>query len=356
MTAESANVADDFDLLSHPLTVSTEYDSKSRRRSQILEDGRKILTYENGEELTEHEDGTLEQSTLDGSRIEVKTDGTKTETTKDGIIVTTDAKSGRLLKQETPDGIIIEFKEDGTKIEYFPNGSVITTYKDGSITEINDNHEITRAIDGTVTEVDFRNRTKIITYNNGTKKQIDLDDNTEILEDKEGNLLQINPDGSKTCTGTDGRETNILTDGTIIIEKDGVLFQKDSDGSIVQEDGKRIDPNSVNIRLEALFQQALESTFEEKYLPHVIDQSKIKEEPVDIEEDLIQPKPIHNGKNYTQEDFMIGLARVYPSSCTFSTNRYGLHKITAGALMERLNNNDIISAGGRRRLPNKGHK
>ena len=109
MTAESAVVVDDLDSLSHPLTVSTEYDSKSRRRSQILEDGRKILTYENGEELTEHEDGTLEQSTLDGSRIEVKTDGTKTKTTKDGIIVTTDAKSGRLLKQETPDGIIPKF-------------------------------------------------------------------------------------------------------------------------------------------------------------------------------------------------------------------------------------------------------
>ena len=199
------------------------------------------------------------------------------------------------------------------------------------------------------------NRTKIITYNNGTKKQIDLDDNTEILEDKEGNLLQINPDGSKTCTGTDGRETNILTDGTIIIEKDGVLFQKDSDGSIVQEDGKRIDPNSVDIRLEALFQAALESTFEEKYLPRVIDKSKPKEEPVEIKEDFVQPKPTSSGKKYTQEDFVIGLARMYPSSCTFSTNRYGLHKVTAGALIDRLNSKDV-SAGGSRRLLSKSHK
>lgn len=355
MTTGPANIVDDLDLMSHPLTVTTEYDSKSRRRSQILEDGRKILTYENGEELTEHEDGTLEQSTLDGSRIELKTDGTKTETTKDGIIVTTDAKSGRLLKQETPDGVIIEFKEDGTKIEYFPNESVITTFKDGTVREVNENHEITKATNGTVTEVDFKNQTKIITYSNGTKKQIDLDDNTQILEDAEGNLLQINPDGSKTCTAIDGQETNILTDGTIIIEKDGVLFQKDSDGSIVQEDGRRVDHNNVDFRLEALFQQALESTVEEKYLPRAIDKSKPKEEPEETKNDLVQSKSTRNGKNYTQEDFMIGLARVYPSSCTFSTNRYALRKITAGALMDRLNDKDI-GIGGSRRFPNKGHK
>ena len=45
---------------------------------------------------------------------------------------------------------------------------------------------------------------------------------------------------------------------------------------------------------------------------------------------------IKNGKNYTQEDFMIGLARIYPSSCTFSTNRNGLKKITAGKLIKSL--------------------
>ena len=99
----------------------------------------------------------------------------------------------------------------------------------------------------------------------------------------------------------------------------------------------------------------MESTFEEKYLPRVIDKSKPKEEPVEIKEDFVQPKPTSSGKKYTQEDFVIGLARMYPSSCTFSTNRYGLHKVTAGALIDRLNSKDV-SAGGSRRLLSKSHK
>ncbi len=129
---------EDFEELntSHPLAVSTEFDRKSKRRSQILGDRRTIITYENGEELTEHEDGTIEQSTFDGSRIQINSD-TKTETTKDGIILTTDLKTGRRLRQETPDGVVIEFKEDGSTIEIFPDSTVITKFRDGTIKEVN---------------------------------------------------------------------------------------------------------------------------------------------------------------------------------------------------------------------------
>ena len=336
----SSSIIDDFDELamSHPLAISTEFDRKSKRRSQVLDDGRKILTYENGEELIEHSDGTLEQSTIDGSRIAI-TDFVKTETTKDGIVVTTDLQTGRIMKQETPDGIIIEFKQDGTKIEYFPNGTITTTLNDGTITEINHDStmEVIKAIDGTITETNFKEQTKIITYLNGTKKQIDIEDGTEILEDVNGNLLQINPDGSKTCTTKTGRQTDILTDGTIIIEEDGQMIQRDADGSIVKGDGTVIEANDIDINLTVLFEQAIESTSENRYIPQqkpivIIDEVKQdKNEESKSTEDIIK-----NGKNYTQEDFMIGLARIYPSSCTFSTNRNGLKKITAGKLIKSL--------------------
>jgi hypothetical protein len=207
-----------------------------------------------------------------------------------------------------------------------------------------------------VTEINHKTRTKIITYPNGTKKQCFLDDNTVIYEDAIGNVMQVNPDGSKQTTAKDGTQYDVLTDGTIIIEKNGEMIQKDADGSIVKGDGTVIEANDVHINLTILFEQALESTSEEKFIPVKKEKAPINEEKEKNVDESVSPSIVRHGKKITSEDFIIGLVRIHPSSSTFSTNRNGLKKITVGTLMKVLEKQNIEKKAKTRNLCNREKK
>jgi len=321
--------------MNHPLTVSCFEDSRRGSIKQVLSDGRQIVRYTNGEEVVVHGDGQLEQSTADGTRISISHNGIRTETRGDGTVLKMNS-TGELLSQEMPDGSAIYF-HDGEKIEHRSDGSTKITHLDGSSVELNkdESHEVRILPDGTIVETDKDLRRCIKTMPNGSKEQTDSD-GVVIYESADGDVLQINPDGSRSATSVNGTHTDILADGTIIVEHDGCVIQKEGERILIERKGK--DPvqtcaDDADIITMAILSQAEEDTTVENFLPSRsllgnlelagVGQNKTEETSKTLASTSI---------GHDTYSLLTGIARLFPESITCST-KYTHCKVTVGALL-----------------------
>jgi hypothetical protein len=314
----------------HPLATSVGKDKKGTIR-QFLEDGREIVQYKSGEEVVVHDDGSMEQSNNFGERIEIDREGNRTEVV-DGVVMVFNGTTNQLIRQENPDGSCIEFK-DGEKTESFADGSTKVTRVDGSSIETNRDNTIEVKIlaDGTSIETDKLNKTEIITYTNKSKKQIE-EDGTTIFEDMHGNVLQINPDGSRSATNkVDGTQTDVLEDGTVIVERNGRVIQKENDGTIMIETSGsetvlQVNEADADVGILAILEHAAEEVREDHFIPRA-ENEHAKETAEDSQKD---GKGVSIGHDVYS--LLSGFNRVFPDNVV----RLRKAKVTTGTLMRRM--------------------
>ena len=322
--------------MDHPLAVTCFEDSRRGSIKQVLSDGRQIVRYTNGEEVVVHEDGQLEQSTADGTRISISRNGIRTETRDDGTVLKM-SSTGELLSQEMPDGSAIYFR-DGEKIEHRSDGSTKITHLDGSSVELNkdESHEVRILPDGTILETDKNLQRCIKTMPNGSKEQTDSD-GVVIYESADGDVLQINPDGTRSATSVNGTHTDILADGTIIVERDGCVIQKEGERILIERKGKepiQTCADDADITTMAILSQAEEDTSVENYLSSEallrnLDDAGVKQ---NKSEETSKTFLSSTSIGHDAYSLLTGIARLYPESITCST-KYTHSKVTAGILL-----------------------
>ena len=164
-----------------------------------------------------------------------------------------------------------------------------------------------------------------------TEQQIE-EDGTTIFEDMHGNVLQINPDGSRSATNkVDGTQTDVLEDGTVIVERNGRVIQKENDGTIMVETSGsetvlQVNEADADVGILAILEHAAEEVREDHFIPRA-ENEHAKETAEDSQKD---GKGVSIGHDVYS--LLSGFNRVFPDNVV----RLRRAKVTTGTLMRRM--------------------